>query len=85
MMTHGHRQRVKSSLYELLLQARNYGAQAVLYGHTHIPDCWFEDGLWILNPGTCSSWGGTAGVIEISDNRIVACKVISQEDLEDAL
>lgn len=84
-MTHGHRQKVKFGLGELLAQARVSGAQAVLYGHTHRADCRCEEGLWILNPGSCGSWGGSAGVIEIENQTITACKIITQEDLEDKL
>ena len=84
-MTHGHRQRVKAGQGELVAQARCSGVQAVLYGHTHAPDCRQEDGLWILNPGSCGSWGGTAGIIEIENKAIACCKIISQEDLEDII
>ena len=82
-MTHGHRQHVKSGLGELIAQARVAGAQAVLYGHTHIPDCQCEGGLWILNPGSCGSWGGTAGLVEIENKAVTGCRIISAEDLED--
>lgn len=81
-MTHGHRQQVKSGLSALVVEARKNKAQVALYGHTHIPDCRFEDGMWILNPGTCGSWGGTAGIIEIEDGAVTACRTISMEDTE---
>lgn len=84
-MTHGHRQHVKSGLGELLAQARVSGAQVVLYGHTHRADCRCQDGLWILNPGSCGSWSGTAGVLEIENKVVTGCRIISQEDLEDSL
>lgn len=82
-MTHGHRHQVKTTTSILLRDARASKASAVLYGHTHIPDCrQEEDGLWVLNPGSCGSWGGTAGLIEISHGKIVSCRILGQTDLE---
>lgn len=81
-MTHGHRHYVKQSIGMLLADARREEAQAVLYGHTHIPDCHQEsDGLWVLNPGSCGG-SGSAGIIEIEDRKICACYLIRQGDLE---
>lgn len=85
-MTHGHIHRVKSGIGALLKDAREAGVQAVLYGHTHIPDCHQEpDGLWVLNPGSCGSWGGSVGLIEAEDKRIVSCRILRQEDLEEKI
>ena len=83
-MTHGHNQRVKMGIGALIADARRYGAQAALYGHTHIPDCHQEeDGLWVLNPGTCGHYGGSAGIIETDGEKITACYVVTAADLED--
>ena len=80
-MTHGHRHKVKAYLGALLRAARASKAAAVLYGHTHIPDCHQEeDGLWVLNPGSCGYYGGSAGLLEIKDGRICACRLLSEED-----
>lgn len=83
-MTHGHLHHVKSYLRELIMDARACNVQAVLYGHTHIPKCYQEpDGLWVFNPGTCGCYSPTAGLIEVEDGKIVACRHILPEDLED--
>ena len=83
-LTHGHKHRVKQSIAKLLSDARAGKASAVLYGHTHIPNCYQEpDGLWVLNPGSCSSFGGSAGLIETTDNAITSCRILRLEDLED--
>lgn len=83
-MTHGHRHNVKMTKTQLLRDARAAGAAAVLYGHTHIADCHQEDdGLWVLNPGSCGSWGGSAGLIEIENRKIVGCRILEPFDLED--
>ena len=83
-MTHGHKQHVKSGIGGLVADARRCGAQAALYGHTHVADCHQEpDGLWVLNPGSCGYHGGTAGLLEIENETIVACRIITQADLEE--
>ena len=35
------------------LAAREAGAQAALFGHTHQSLAEQRDGLWLINPGTC--------------------------------
>lgn len=83
-MTHGHIHGVKMGLYRLLKDAKASGAQAVLYGHTHVADCHQEeDGLWVLNPGSCGHSARSAGVIETADGQITKCYLIQQTDLED--
>ena len=85
-MTHGHRHQVKMQLGLLLRDARACKAAAVLYGHTHIPDCHREeDGLWVLNPGSCGYYGGSAGLIETENGKIVNCRILRQENLEEFL
>lgn len=80
-MTHGHNHHVKQGLGALLADARKYGAQAVLYGHTHIPDCHQEaDGLWVMNPGSA---GHSAGVLKTDGQAITACYFLTEKDLEE--
>ena len=82
-MSHCHNHRVKTGLYSLLLDARAANAQAVLYGHTHVADSHEEkDGLWVLNPGSCGSSGGSVGLIEAAEGKIIACRILRQADLE---
>ncbi len=83
-MTHGHIHKVKQTLGLLLQDARASGAAAVLYGHTHCADCHQEeDGLWVLNPGSCGYGGGSAGLIEVENGKIITCRIIRQADLEE--
>lgn len=83
-MTHGHRHHVKQYLGALLRDARASHAQAVLYGHTHVADCHQEaDGLWVLNPGSCGYGGRSAGLIEAEHGKIISCRILRQEDLEE--
>ncbi len=83
-MTHGHRHNVKLYLGALERDARVCRVQAVLYGHTHAADCrQEEDGLWVLNPGSCGYGGGSAGLIETENGKIKSCRILRQEDLEE--
>lgn len=85
-MTHGHIHHVKTGLGALIADARTTGAQAVLFGHTHSAYCSREaDGLWVLNPGSCGYYGGSAGLIEVEGNTITDCRVLRQSDLEEML
>ena len=80
-LTHGHRHDVKLTRRRLEADARDCKVNAVLYGHTHIPDCRLEDGLWILNPGTCGYGDRTGAVIKIEDGEILSCEIIHEGDL----
>ena len=60
------------------------GAQAALFGHTHSALCVQEDGLWLLNPGSCGSYGGSVGVIETENSQITSCKILTHSDLMQA-
>lgn len=76
MLTHGHLHHVKMTLSPLLADAKTMKAQAVLFGHTHEAYCnQEEDGLWVLNPGSCGYGGGSAGVIEVIDGKIISCQI----------
>lgn len=51
--THGARFGVKGDLNIAKLFARKNEADILLYGHTHIADTSYDDGLYIMNPGSC--------------------------------
>ena len=83
-MTHGHNHHVKSGIGALLADARRYGAQAVLYGHTHVADCHKEpDGLWVLNPGSAGYGGNSAGILETDGQTVTVCRLLTEKDLEE--
>lgn len=83
-MTHGHRHWVKMGTDELIKDARKAKVQAVLYGHTHVADCRREGDLWVLNPGAAGSWGGSAGIIEVENGKIMNCRIFRYGDEEEA-
>lgn len=72
--THGHVYGVKSGTDRLLDAARDFGAEIVLFGHTHRAGATYENGLYVMNPGSVSqSRGGPAsyGVVDITPAGIV--------------
>lgn len=51
---HGHNHYVKSGLARLINSAVENNADIVLYGHTHERFCKYENGIYIMNPGSAS-------------------------------
>lgn len=52
--THGHNFSVNYSKSILLMEAKDNDCDIVLFGHTHERFNSYEDGIHILNPGSCS-------------------------------
>ena len=74
LFTHGHTLGVKSSTAHIATAARNAGCKIALYGHTHCPDIKYEDGLYIVNPGSCArsrNGSNSYAVIDIRENGIL--------------
>lgn len=74
-ITHGHTLGVKGGLGNLIIAARQQNCKIALYGHTHIPNIKYEDGLYVVNPGSCSrsrDGGNSYAVVDIRDNGILA-------------
>lgn len=65
LMMHGHTHRVKTGYGGAIAAARQVRADILLFGHTHLADTErMEDGLWVMNPGSCQSDGKVSyGVI----------------------
>jgi putative phosphoesterase len=83
LLTHGHKHWVKQGTELLVRAAQEAGVRAALYGHAHIPDCLKEGALWVLNPGASGSWGGSAGIIEVENGRIISCRHYRYGDQEE--
>lgn len=82
-MTHGHVEGVKGGNDRVIQTALSTQSQCLLYGHTHDALCFqSQEGMWVMNPGTCRSFGGSVGLIEIHDKKISSCRILRQEDLE---
>lgn len=74
LYTHGHTYHVKYGKSELLSAAEARNCRIALYGHTHVSDIVYENGIYLVNPGSCSqSRGGpnSYAVIDIEKNGIM--------------
>ena len=71
--THGHRYGVKQGLIRFSLAAQEQQAQVALFGHTHIPYCRQEGGLWLLNPGACGGRAPSCGIVTVDGGKAVCC------------
>ena len=72
--THGHTFYVKGGDGPLIENARKNAYDIVLYGHTHTSKILYDDGIYVVNPGSCSR--GRDGkqsyaVIDIEKNGIL--------------
>ena len=72
--THGHTLGVKYGTDRLISAARAADCDIALYGHTHISKILYEDGMYVVNPGSCSEpreGGKSYAVIDIEKNGIM--------------
>lgn len=67
-LCHGHRYSIYGSYQVLVTAARNNDAEAVLFGHAHVPYHKKTNGILLVNPGSCgrprSRIGSTFAVID---------------------
>ncbi|TCP54754.1 hypothetical protein EV586_104376 [Tumebacillus sp. BK434] len=54
LLLHGHTVSVKTSPLQLVYKAAEQGVQLAVFGHTHTPVLFVEDGCVFLNPGSLS-------------------------------
>ena len=74
IFTHGHNFDVKYGTEKLFLAAKTAECKIALYGHTHVSKIVYEDGLYIVNPGSCArprNGGPTYAVIDIMESGIM--------------
>ncbi|MBQ4128873.1 MAG: metallophosphoesterase [Ruminococcus sp.] len=70
-ITHGHIYNAKMTLYNLCCKARQENADIVLFGHTHNAVSLYDDGLYILNPGSLNGYDASYAYIDITDKGIM--------------
>jgi putative phosphoesterase len=80
-LSHGHCYRVREDVKTIAAAARNAGAEAALFGHTHIPYCATVEGIFLLNPGSISrprsNSGCTFAVLECPNSGPLAARFFS--------
>ena len=72
--THGHTLGVKHGVERLLETAKQLNCQIALFGHTHASQILYENGIYLVNPGSCSQprdFHKSYAVIDIEDNGIM--------------
>ena len=72
--THGHTLGVKSTTEHLLKTAKQNECKIALYGDTHIANTVYEDGVYLVNPGSVShprSGSPSYAVIDIEKGGIM--------------
>ncbi len=73
-MTHGDLYGVKAGTARILSAAKENGAKIAVYGHTHVAYTAFEDGVYLLNPGSAAqprAGKPSYGIIDITAGGIV--------------
>ena len=74
LYTHGHTLSVKSGTQRLAETARQNECDVALFGHTHTSQIVYDNGLYIVNPGSCSSprdSRASYAVIDITESGIM--------------
>ena len=74
LFTHGHTYNEKSGRERLKAWAREQNADIVLYGHTHLAETEYDEGVYFVNPGSlCSGRCGytSYAVIDIVEGGVM--------------
>ncbi len=70
---HGHTYGVKGGTERLVKRAKELGAHAALFGHTHLPLVEKQGDIWLANPGTasgCRTGNKTFLLIEVDNGNL---------------
>ncbi len=71
--SHGHTELVKHGIGAFVSKAKSINARIALYGHTHESVTDYDDGLYIMNPGSIRN--GEYGAIDITPEGIMLLKM----------
>lgn len=63
---HGYAEQVKYGTSALRERAADSKVSIALYGHTHVADTTYDNGIWLVNPGSIRQ--GSYAVIDITEN-----------------
>ena len=73
-ITHGNKYNVKYDLAKLRYRALELDADIVLFGHTHVSQIEYIDGIWFINPGSPSlprNGVRSVAVVSVEGDKIV--------------
>lgn len=68
---HGDRYRVKWGLDIIADEGKARSADIILYGHTHIADQSYQNGIYLINPGAASGFNATYGILDVRENGVL--------------
>jgi hypothetical protein len=73
--THGHLVAAKLGPGGVMAEGVRHGCNIMLYGHTHERVVHYENGLYVLNPGSCScprdGYPPSYGIVDITPQGII--------------
>lgn len=72
---HGHRYGVKHDLYRFSCAARSRMARVALFGHTHQALTVYDDGLYLINPGSLGR-GGTYATVDVDSAGGIVANIV---------
>ncbi|MBQ9861354.1 MAG: YfcE family phosphodiesterase [Clostridia bacterium] len=72
---HGHHYGVKHDLYRFSCAARSRGARVALFGHTHQALTLYDDGLYLINPGSLGR-GGTYATVDVASSGGIVANIV---------
>lgn len=74
LLTHGHFAPPGKRYEKLLARAGEYGAGVVVFGHTHVVEVLFVEGVLLFNPGSISRprdrQDPSYGILEVDENGV---------------
>jgi len=74
-LTHGHMYRVKWGIQYLQQVMANKNFDVVLFGHTHVPEVFFDGKMLFMNPGSTADprlgKKPSVGIIELTPTRLI--------------
>ena len=82
LVTHGHRFGVKKNLDRLIYYAKEMEVDAVFFGHTHTDVCFYEDEIFVMNPGSLTfgtNRQSTYGLVKVHDDLKFTGKIVDYE------
>lgn len=72
---HGHRYGVKHDLYRFSCAAHSRNARVALFGHTHQALTLYDDGLYLINPGSLGH-AGTYATVDVDPNGGIVANIV---------
>lgn len=72
LAVHGHVHDVKESIDRLVYTALDLGIDAVFFGHTHRPIGRYEEGVFMLNPGSLADKIPTYAIVTLDGGKFTA-------------